>query len=448
MNGRRILAQVANGRRRPPQDVTGRRTLPQDVTGRRTLPQDVTGRRLLAQAQFVNSVGDGVYLVTSAFYFARIVGLPAAEIGLGLTLGWGVGSVAGVPLGHLADRRGPRGVAVVLALLTAVAVASFMFVRSFAPFVLVACLYGTAQTGLSAARQALLAGLVEPAERTVVRAVLQATLNGGLAVGAALGGIALWLNTPAAYLTLFALDAVSFLVAAALLARLPAVRPAPVAAAASAATSSAASSAARPKLSVLRDRPYAVVTLINAVMLLYMPLLSVVVPLWIAERTSAPSWVVSALLLINTGGVLLFQVRMARRVKGLRRASSSVRQAGLVMLAACAVFALSPYGWVFLLVAAGLLVVGEMLLAAGAWEISFGLAPDDRQGQYQGFFGSGVAVARMLGPVALTALVLGGGTLGWLAVGAMFVTAGVAMAPAVRWSVRTAAGRRPPCWSA
>ncbi|MFI7709263.1 MFS transporter [Nonomuraea sp. NPDC049480] len=381
----------------------------------------MNSRRILAQAQFANSVGDGVYLVTSAFYFARIVGLPAAEIGLGLTLGWAVGSVAGVPLGHLADRRGPRGVAVLLALATAAAVASFMFVRSFAPFVLVACLYGTAQTGLSAARQALLAGLVEPAERTVVRAVLQATLNGGLAIGAGLGGLALWLNTPAAYLTLFALDAVSFLVAAALLLRLPSVAPGRVA-------------AAEPKLVVLRDRPYAVVTLINAVMLFYMPLLSVVVPLWIAERTSAPSWVISALLLINTGCVLLFQVRMARRVKGLRGASASVRRAGVVMLAACAVFALSAYGWVFLLVAAGLLVVGEMLLAAGAWEISFGLAPDDQQGQYQGFFGTGVAVARMLGPVALTALVLGGGTLGWLLLGALFVTAGAAMAPTVRWA--------------
>ncbi|MGN9837582.1 MFS transporter [Nonomuraea sp. H19] len=383
----------------------------------------VAARRILAQAQFANAVGDGIYLVTSAFYFSRIVGLSATEIGLGLTLGWAAGSMAGVPLGHLADRRGPRGVAVLLALATAAAVASFVFVRSFAPFVLVACLYGIAQTGLSAARQALLAGLVEPAQRTTVRALLQATLNGGLAVGAAMGGLALYLDTASAYLTLFAIDALSFLVAAALLLRLPAVAAVRV-------TDSG------PRMAVLRDRPYAAVTLINAVMLFYMPLLTVVVPLWIAERTAAPGWVVSVLLLINTGSVLVFQVRMARRVKGLRDASSSVRRAGLVMLGACAVFALSAYGWAFLLVAAALLVAGEMLLAAGAWEISFALAPEDKQGQYQGFFGTGVAVARMLGPVALTALVLGGGTVGWLLLGVVFLTAGAAMAPAVRWAGR------------
>ncbi|GAA3250349.1 MFS transporter [Nonomuraea helvata] len=384
----------------------------------------MNNRRILALAQLANSIGDGVYLVTSAFYFARIVGLSATEIGLGLTLGWAVGSVAGVPIGHLADRRGPRGVAVLLALTTAAAVASFMFVRSFALFALVACVYGTAQTGLSAARQALLAGLIAPAERTVVRAVLQSTLNGGLAVGAALGGLALHLDTRPAYLAVFALDALSFLVAAFLLLRLPAVRPTQV-------------TSAGPRLAVLRDRPYALVTLINAVMLFYMPLLSLVVPLWIASRTSAPTWMVSVLMVINTGTVLLFQVRVARGVKGLRSASLSVRNAGLVMFAACAVFALSPYGWPFLLVAAGLQVLAEMLLASGSWEIGFGLAPDDKQGQYQGFFGTGVAVARMLGPVVLTTLVLGGGTVGWLVLGAAFVAAGAAMAPAVRWGQRS-----------
>ncbi|MEV5888140.1 MFS transporter [Nonomuraea fuscirosea] len=384
-------------------------------------------RRILAQAQLANSIGDGLYLVTSAFYFSQIVGLSAAQIGLGLTLGWAVGLVAGVPLGHLADRRGPRGVAVLLALSTAVAVGSFLFVGSFVAFVLVACLYGTAQTGLSAARQALLAALVEPAERTTVRATLQATLNGGLAVGAGLGGLALHLGTREGYLAAFAVDALGFLLAAAVLLRLPSVR--------------ITAPSDGPRLAVLRDRPYALVTLVNAVMLFYMPLLSLVVPLWIAARTSAPTWVVAVLLLINTGGVLLFQVRVARRVRSLRDASAAVRRAGVTMFAACAVFALSPYWWGFLLVATALLVAGEMQLASGSWEIGFGLAPDDRQGQYQGFFGSGVAVARMLGPVVLTTVVLGAGTLGWLLVGAMFVLAGAAMTPAVRRASVNGCGR-------
>ncbi|WP_214319214.1 MFS transporter [Nonomuraea sediminis] len=386
----------------------------------------MTTRRNLTAAELANSIGDGAFLVTSALYFARIVGLSAPEIGFGLTLGWAVGAVAGVPLGHLADRRGPRGVAITLAAATAVGVASFLFVRSFALFVLAACLYGTAQTGQSAARQALLAGLVAPEERTGVRAVLQSTRNGGLAIGAALGGLALHLGTREAYLAVFAVDAVSFLAAALVLSRLPAV--------------AAVTRTHGPRLAVLRDRPYAVVTLINTVMLLYMPLLSLVVPLWIAQRTTAPTWLVSALLVLNTVSVLLLQVRVARRVKGLADATRSVRLAGLIMLAACAVFALSGFGawaWLFLLVAGGLQVAGEMLLSSGSWEIGFGLAPADKQGQYQGFFGIAPAMARMLGPAVLTTLIIGWGAAGWLIVGVIFVTAGAVMAPAVRWAERT-----------
>jgi hypothetical protein len=74
-----------------------------------------------------------------------------------------------VPLGHLTDRRGPRGVAMLLA---AAALVAFLFVRSNVAFVAVASLYGTSQCGLTAARQALLARLVAPADRTRVRAVL------------------------------------------------------------------------------------------------------------------------------------------------------------------------------------------------------------------------------------------------------------------------------------
>ncbi|WP_219910648.1 hypothetical protein [Saccharothrix carnea] len=56
-----------------------------------------------------------------------------------------------------------------------------------------------------------------------------------------------------------------------------------------------------------------------------------------------------------------------------------------------------------LVAAAGLQVVGEMLHGAGSWEIGFGLAPAGKQGQYQGFYGTGTAVARTVGLLLLHA---------------------------------------------
>ncbi|WP_329411609.1 MFS transporter [Streptomyces sp. NBC_00704] len=398
------------------------------AAARRTGPQ-----RLLALAQLSNSVGDGAFYTTSALYFTQVIGLAPARVGLGLTLGWAVGSLAGVPLGRLADRRGARGTAVLLALATGLTVASFALVRGFVPFVLVACAYAAAQSGLAAARQALLAGLAPAGERTGLLARLQATLNAGLAVGAGLGGLALHAGTREAYLAVFAVDAVSFLVCALLLAALPRVAP----------------RAARPggsALGVLRDRPYAVVALLNTVLLLRMPLLSLVLPLWITRRTDAPAWLVSALFVLNTAAVTVFQVRMARGVRGPASATRAVRRAGWVMCGACAVFALSAGAspWV----AAGVLVLGSALQAAaemgqsaGSWQLSFDLAPADRVGEYQGLFGTGVTVARTLGPLVLTWLLVEWGTPGWLLLGAATVAASYAMGPAAR---RAAAVRTPP----
>lgn len=384
--------------------------------------------RRLAAAQLSNSVGDGAYYVCSALYFTTVVGLSPARIGLGLTLAWAVGSVAGVPLGALADRRGPRGTSVLLALATAASVSSFLFVRSFGAFLCAVVLYAVSQCGLAASRQALLAGLVAPAERTGLLAHLQSTLNAGLALGAALGGLALGAGTEGAYLLVFALDTVGFLVCAALLLGLPAVAPVPERA------------AGEPRLAVLRDRPYALVTLLNAVLLLRMPLLSLAVPLWIVERTHAPGWLVSALFVLNTVAVMLFQVRAARPVTDLDSAGRALRVSGLVMAASCAVFAaaaLPEAGWV----AAALLVAGaalqadaEMRQSAGSWQIGFSLAPAERMGQYQGFFGTGVPVARTLGPLLLTALLLLWGIPGWLLLGALLLAASYAMGPAVRWA--------------
>ncbi|WIX90759.1 MFS transporter [Amycolatopsis sp. DG1A-15b] len=387
--------------------------------------------RLLAAAQLAGSLGDGAFLTCSVLFFTRIAGLTPAQVGLGLSLGWAVGSVAGAPLGRLADRHGARGSAVLLALATGTSILAFLVVRSPVMFVLAACLYGSCQTGLAAVRQALLAALADPQRRTRIRAHLQSAGNAGLAVGAGLGGLALSADTASAYLTVFVLDAAAFVVTAALLHALPAV------------PRTASPRTGAPKSAVLRDRPYALVTLLNAILLLRMPLLSVAIPLWIVERTAAPGWTVSALFVLNTVVVVVLQVRVAGRLTTLGSAARMVRRSGVVLLASCVAFALSALGTApavaFAVLVAGALVqvLGEMLQSAGSWEIGFALAPADKQGEYQGFFGTGVSAARAVGPVLLSTVVIGGGFAGWLLLGAVFAAAGWAMGPAVRWAATT-----------
>jgi MFS family permease len=390
--------------------------------------------RILALAQLANSLGDGAFYACSALFFTRVVGLSAIQVGFALTIGWATGMLAGVPLGYLADRWGPRRTTLLLAVSTAATLSAFLVVRSFPLFLLVVCAYCCGQGGLTSARQALLAGLVDPAQRTRVRAHLQSTLNAGLAVGAGLGGLALSFDTAPAYLSVFAVDAVSFLAAALVLRRLPEVAPAPPA------------RAGEPRLAVLRDRPYALITVLNAVLYLNMPLLSLGLPLWIVQHTNAPKPVAAALLIVNMLGVVLFQVRVARPVTTVRTAARSIVRAGWLMFAACAVYALSGahlsalVAVLVLSLGAAIQVFGEMLQGAGAWELGFTLAPVERQGQYQGFFGMAPQIARMLGPLLLTTLLLDWGTPGWLVLGGLFLLAALATTPATRLAERT---RRP-----
>jgi hypothetical protein len=178
-------------------------------------------------------------------------------------------------------------------------------------------------------------------------------------------------------------------------------------------------------------------------MYLNMPVLSLGLPLWIVERTDAPKPMAAALLVLNMLAVVLLQVRVARRVVDLRSAARVAGRAGWMMLAACAVYGLSGGSigaWAavaVLLVAALAQVLGEMMQAAAAWEIGFGLAPAAQQGQYQGLFGMAPQIARMLGPVVVTTLLIGWGTRGWLVLGGLFLLAGLLTGPAVRWAERT-----------
>jgi MFS family permease len=381
--------------------------------------------RLLAAAELASSLGNGAFYACSALFFTRVVGLSATEVGVALTVGWACGMLAGVPLGCLADRCGPRRVAAALAALTSVALLAFLVVRTFPLFIVAAVAYCCCQGGLAAARQALLARLVEPGERTRMRARLQAVANAGLAVGAALGAVALSFDIPPAYLAVFAMDAAGFAVAALLLRGLPEGTPLP-----------AARTVGR-RLAVLRDRHYALITLLNAVMYLNMPLLSLGLPLWIVQRTDAPTVMAAVLLVVNMLGVVLLQVRIARQVTGVASAARISGRAGWLMLAACAVYALTSgelsatAAVAVLLVGAAIQVVGEMMQGAAGWELSFALAPDHQQGQYQGFFSMAPQVARTAGPVLVTTLLIGWGGVGWLVLGGLFLAAGLAIGPVV-----------------
>src|SRR4051794_23295874 len=114
--------------------------------------------RLLAYGTLVTNVGGGAWYASWAVFLTRSVGLSPGRVGVGMTIAGAVGLVAATPLGHLADRVGPRAVFAGLLVLQAAGSFAYVGVHAFAPFVAVACVTVAAgQTG--GPRNALVVGL-------------------------------------------------------------------------------------------------------------------------------------------------------------------------------------------------------------------------------------------------------------------------------------------------
>lgn len=384
--------------------------------------------RLLAVATFVNTFGNGLFVTGSVLFFTRSIGLSPGQVGVGLTVAAALGLVVGIPAGHLADRRGAKEVLIVLLIGQGAAMACLALVHSFAAFLLVGSVYTVLDRASSAVRQGLVASALPAAERVSGRAYLRSVTNLGIGLGSAFAGIALQVDTRPAYIALVLGDAVTYWLAAVVLRRLPGSGvPAPA-----------------PEggmLVALRDRPYVVVTALGAVVGMHYVLLEVAVPLWITRHTSAPRWMVAVLFLVNTVCCVLFQVRAARSTVDIATAAIAVRRGALLLAASCVVFALAsgraaPVAIAILLVATLVNVWGELYQAAGSWGLGFGLADEAAQGQYQGLYSTGFSVGGMLGPIVVTALVLGHGVLGWTLLGCLLAGAGILTVPAARWAER------------
>jgi hypothetical protein len=390
------------------------------------LMPDSGPQRVIAGTNFVYTVGSGMYLTAGVLYFTQAMHLPAGQVGLGLGIAGFVALAIGVGAGHLADRHGARGVYATTLIVQAVATAAFLWASSFWLFVLAVSVALGAKSAGVAARSPLIRhyGGDRPQE---FRAYLRAVTNIGVSFGALLAGWVVGIGTRSAYDLMVAGNAVAFAAAAVLLVRLPAVKPVPV--------------ADGPRWTALRDRPYLLLTALDGVLAIQFKVLTVALPLWLVAATSAPPWLISGTMLVNTIIVILFQVRASRGINSPAAGARAYRRSGLFFLVACVVisFAAGVPAWAavtLLLVAVVIHTLGELWHAGGGFEVSFALAPAHATGQYLGVFGLGAGLSEALGPGLLIALCVTWGRPGWYVVGALFALTGLVVPLAVRWADR------------
>jgi len=388
------------------------------TASKRLLPPAGLARSLCLQSALY-AVGSGFFLSGNAVFFTTIVGLSAAQVGLGLSIAGALGFVAAVPLGAFADRVGPLRAWVLAALAEGCVYVAYPLARGFAAFVVIVTALALAESAGNSARGAYTLDVLAPSERVRVMAYNRSALNLGFTVGALLGGIALASGSRTVILVVPVLAGFLMLLTALLVSRLPA--------------SHHERDGDRPsRFAVLRDRPFLVVSLLNGVLGSHQVLLMVVFPLWLVERTDAPRAVLAWLLALNTVLAVGLQVWAARGADTVRGAVRCSRLAAAAIAAACLVMPISSVSvaWltIVLLVAAYVaLTIGELFQSAGHWGLVSELSPADQRPQYQGAFRLGLQLQSIVGPVAFTALAVSWGPFGWLAIAAVIALAAIAL---------------------
>src|SRR5580692_3124033 len=84
-------------------------------------------QRIYLLTTLINTYGIGLILTAMTLYAIKVAHLTAQNSGLALTIAGLVGLLAAMPMGALADRRGPRDVFRLALFLLAVAAASYVF---------------------------------------------------------------------------------------------------------------------------------------------------------------------------------------------------------------------------------------------------------------------------------------------------------------------------------
>jgi MFS family permease len=393
-----------------------------------TLVPEPGARRRLGLGTGIYNIGTGMFMTSSVLYFTEGLQLSVSEVGLWLAVAGLIGLFAGVPMGHLADRRGPRGVASLSLVVLAVTMVGYIYITSIWMFVVVTVVEMLATAASRASRGGLIRR-VGGDGAAAYRSQLRAIENAGVGIGAAVGALALTLHTLSAYQALFIANAVTFLIGAWVCARLPHYPPLP------------APPGTRPGVA-LRDKPFVAYTILNGVMSLQYAVITFALPLWIAMKTDAPRWMVGAVLIVNTIGVVALQVWVGRKVNTVRQGAAAMRVAGFVFLVACGGVAVSAHlpAWAaaaVLLIAVTIHSIGEMCHAAAVFALSFELAPAHAQSEYVGLQDMGLGAAFAVAPAVLGALCLGMGQVGWLLLGGVLAAAGLATVPIVTWALRS-----------
>jgi len=400
----------------------------------RFLPDTSLARRLSLQS-ILYATGQGVFLTGSAVFFTQIVGLTAAQVGLGLTVAGVVTFLFAVPLGKAADRVGTRRIWAISSFASAALYLAWPWIEGFAAYLVMMIVIELVGAAGYSGFGAYTLDVFPHDERVRSQAFMRAALNIGFTLGALFGGLALAFNRDDIVRAVPIFTALVLFVNAYFITRLPAAHHEEKAAMPPAEHEGPLTKGA------LRNRGFLLLSACDGVLGTNQVLLNVVIPLWLVQETDAPRVLLAWLFGTNTVMAVLLQVAAARGVNSVGTSLRASRISAGFFVLSCLIVLVThdTIGWTtILLVWLGHVTVtgAELFQSAAHWGFMSELSDPRRRGEYQGAAQLGQTVGHVWAPAAYTFLAMDWGTTGWLLIATIVVVATGVMAPAARAAER------------
>jgi predicted MFS family arabinose efflux permease len=393
--------------------------------------------KLVLLQGLVSSIGFGLYSSVNVIYFSRYGGITATQAGIGISVSSILWLPAAVFVGRLVDALGARRCAATVLFVLGLVLLTGPSIHGFPLYMVFVCVTGVLNSTSWTASGAILARLFASQDRVGLSAWSRSVANVGLALGAAVSGAALTVGSRGAIACLLYGYGMSILATGAIVLLLPPDPP----------RSPRRGDTGRRAHMAVRDLPFIATSLWCGAVAVYDAALAIGVPLWVVTYTSAPRGLGGWLLIINTGMVVLFQVRASRGVTGLASARRVAIRGCVMVAAACGVFSVTRAVTVWLAVV--LLVIGVVLLSLGElwsavaqWTFRFDLADPRRQADYGAAFSMGTTLATVVGPIMVTSLLQASGGFGWGIMAAYFIALSLVSGLILRWAEERSAGQR------
>ncbi len=382
---------------------------------------------------FVNSLGSALVFPFLTLYLRQRMGISMTQIGLVFTLNAATSVAFGMIGGLLTDRLGRRSVMLVSLLGSSATLFLMGVASSYAAMVALAAAAGIVGSLFQPARDAMVADLTTPEQRTEAYSVLRIASNLGFAIGPAIGGFL----AATSYLLLFSLAggaSLAFFVATLILVR--ETRPDVVE------TADGSKPAVTGFGPVFRDRTFIAFCGLLVLASMVYSQVTTNLPVYMKESFGLGERYFGWIMTTNAGMVVALQLWITRATARWRRLPALALASLLYGIGVGAISLMRIFPGFLLCVV--VYTMGEMILAPVSTAFAADLSPADMRGRYMGLMGLTWGLSYGVGPLLGGAIYDAGFPRElWLFAGAVGVLASIGFAALqrrVRSRVRPAAG--------